>query len=89
MNTVNKLLKSLNYDTKLKMDDWTIQHQFVSGMRKWIANIVPAELLTRSVKDAVESLVTLSQDGIFYDKFPDVIDSPNYGDNWGVSANYI
>ena len=89
MNTVNKLLKALNEDTNLAIDKWTIEHQFVSGMRKWIANIVPAQLLNRSLKESVESLVTLSQDGILYDQFPDNIETPNYGDNWGVSANYI
>lgn len=89
MNKVNKLLKALNQNTHLRPDDWTIKHQFVSGMRKWIANIVPFELLTRNLKEAVESLVTLSQDGIFYNKFPDKIETPDYGDNWGVIANYI
>jgi len=89
MNYVNKLLKALDESTSLTPDKWTIEHQFVSGMRKWISNIVPTELLKRTVKNSVESLVTLSQDGIFYEKFPDKIETPNYGDNWGVSANYI
>ena len=89
MNTVNKLLKALNEDTTFKRDEWTIKHQFSSGAKKWIANIVPSELLNRSVKEAIASLITLSEDGIIYDKFPNKINSPNYGDNWGVSANYI
>ena len=89
MNKVNKLLKALNLDIKLKPDNWTIEHQFASGMRKWVANIVPYELLIRNVKQAIESLDTLSQDGIFYDYFPDNIKTPDYGDNWGVNANYI
>lgn len=89
MNVVNKLLKALNQDTNLVLDNYTLEKQFVSGMKKWIANIVPAELLNRSVKEGIESLVTLSQDGVFYNNFPDKIETPNYGDNWGVSANYI
>ena len=89
MNSVNKLLKSLGEDLKLNIDDWTIRHQFVSGMRKWVANIVPEELLSRSVKSAVNSLVTLNQEGIFYDEFPENVFTPDYGDVWGVSANYI
>lgn len=89
MNKVNKLLKALGYDTKLSIDKWTLNHQFVTGMRKWVANILPSELLTRTVKQAVESLDTLSQDGIFYEKFPDKIHTPDYGDKWGVIANYI
>ena len=89
MNSVNKLLQALNEDINLTPDKWTTEHHYVSGMKKWVANIVPAELLKRSVKDAVNSLMTLNQDGKFYEKFPDKIHTPNYGDNWGVTANYI
>ena len=89
MNTVNKLLKALGYDTTLSIDKWTQEHLFISGMKKWIANIVPSELLIRTPKETVESLVTLSEDGIFYHEFPDNILTPDYSDNWGVTANYI
>lgn len=89
MNTVNKLLISLNENVKLSPDKWSIEHQIESGMRKWIANIVPAELLKRSIKEAVESIVTLCHCYSFYETFPELIESPNYGDNWGVNANYI
>ncbi len=89
MNNVNKLLLALNENTKLSIDKWTLDRQFVSGMRKWIGNIVPAELLKRSVKEAIESIDTLSQDGVFYEKFPDNILTPQYEDTWGVTANYI
>ena len=89
MNNVNKLLKAFNEDIHLKIDKWTIEHQFVSGMKKWVGNIVPAELLRRSIKDVINSLMTLNQDGNFYDRFPDEISTPDYGDNWGVIANYI
>ena len=89
MNTINKLLTALKEDTILSPDKWTIKHEFVSGMRKWIANILPSELLKRSIKQNVESLVTLNQEGIFYNSFPDNIETPDYGDNWGVTANYI
>lgn len=27
--------------------------------------------------------------GDFYENFPDNIETPNYGDKWGRSANYI
>ncbi len=89
MNIVNKLLNVYKENTKLIIDDWTLKHQYISGMKKWIANIVPVELLTRRLNESVCSLVTLSEDGVFYDVFPDNIQTPNYGDNWGVSANYI
>lgn len=89
MNAVNKLLISLDEEIKLTPDKWSIEHQIESGMRKWIANIVPAELLKRSIKEAVESIVTLCHCYSFYETFPELIESPNYGDNWGVNANYI
>ena len=89
MNTVNKILEALGHNTDLHYDLWTSERQFVAEKRKWIANILPVELLNRSFKKAVESLVTLSQDGNFYKNFPEEIITPNYGDNWGVSANYI
>lgn len=89
MNSVNELLRALDYNTDLKPDVWTLKHQYVTGMRKWVANVLPVELLCRSLKNTVESLMTLNQDGNFYPKFPDKIESPDYGDKWGVSANYI
>ena len=89
MNNVNKLLNALNETTELSVDNWTIKHQVISGMKKWVANIVPSELLKRSIKDALNSLMTLNQDGNFYKTFPDKILTPDYGDKWGVSANYI
>ena len=89
MNKVNRLLQALNENTNLVPDKWTKEHEYIAGMKKWVANIVPAELLKRSIKDAVNSLMTLNQDGNFYKTFPDKIFTPDYGDNWGVTANYI
>ncbi len=89
MNTVNKLLEILGFDVNLKPDEWTKEHQFASGMKKWVAGIVPSELLKRSLKEIIESLMTLNQDGNFYVTFPDNIESPDYGDKWGTNANYI
>ena len=59
MNIVNKLLKALDENDKIQFDECSYSHRFESGMKKWVANIVPAELLSRSVKDAVNSLATL------------------------------
>lgn len=89
MNEVNELLKALNEDTKLYPDQWTIDHIYTSGNKKWVANIVPAQLLTRTVKQAVDSVMTLNEANEFYDVFPDNIETPNYGDKWGRNANYI
>ena len=89
MNYVNKLLQVLDKNIVLEPDALTNEHQYIAGEKKWVANIVPAELLKRSIKDAVNSLMTLNQDGNFYKVFPDEISTPDYGDNWGVTANYI
>ena len=89
MNYVNKLLQVLDENIVLEPDALTSEYQYIAGGKKWVANIVPAELLRRSLKDAVNSLMTLNQDGNFYKVFPDEISTPDYGDNWGVTANYI
>ena len=87
MNEVNKLLIALNEKTEFQKDIWTYEHQFSSGNKKWVAGIVPYELLKRNLNEAISSLMTLSEDGIFYNTFPDDIKTPKYEDNWGVSAN--
>lgn len=93
MNYTNKLLKALDEDIILNEDKWTKERTYHSigcyNSKKWVANIIPSELLRRSIKQAIESIVTLSESNIFYDKFPDIIESPDYGDNWGRLANYI
>ncbi len=89
MNDVNKLLSALGESVELKPDKWSEEHIYESGSKKWIANIVPVELLKRSVKEAVESLVTINESGIFFDSFPDDIQTPDYGDKWGRLANYL
>ena len=89
MNYVNKLLQALGHNTTLHFDKWTQEHEYISGKKKWVANILPCELLNRSVKRAVESLVTLCECNEFFSEFPEKIESPNYGDSWGRLANYI
>lgn len=89
MNTVNKLLEALGHNIHLHYDKWTQEHEYVSGNKKWIADILPCELLKRSVKHAVESIVTLCECQEFFKTFPDNIETPNYGDTWGRLANYI
>lgn len=89
MNKVNKLLEATGHNTHLHYDKWSEEHMYVSGNKKWIANILPCELLNRSVKQAVESLVTLCECREFFKTFPDNIETPDYGDKWGRLANYI
>ncbi len=88
-NYVNKLLENLNEDIRLMPDDWSRERMISAGNKKWITNILPVELLSRSVKQAVESLVTINESGEFYETFPDVIETPKYDDKWGRIANYI
>ena len=93
MNSVNKLLEALSHTKKLHFDKWSEQKAYrgigeTGKRKKWISNIVPYELLTRNIKKAVESVMTLSE-GEIYDYFPDNIETPDYGDNWGRFANYI
>lgn len=88
-NFVNKLITALDETIQLQKDKWILNHIFSSGNKKWAANILPAELLLRSIKETVESLVTINESGEFYSTFPDIIKTPNYGDKWGRSANYI
>ncbi len=88
-NAVNELLKALGENINLEPDRWSIEHLYTSGFKKWIGNILPSELLNRTVKEAVESLVTINESLEFYPVFPDNIETPDYGDRWGRSANYI
>lgn len=89
MNVVNKLLSVLNNTHYLKLDKWTLDRCYQAGIKKWVSNILPVEVLSRSLKDAVSSIVTMCECYQFYEEFPDVILTPNYGDNWGRFANYI
>lgn len=89
MNLINKLLNIYGETADLEKDVWSLNYQYIADNRKWLANIVPSQLLKRSLKESIQSLTTLSQDNILYNKFPDNIITPNYGDNWGVKANYI
>ena len=93
LNPVNKLLLATSSSTQLHYDKWSEEHAFHgvgdAYSKKWIANILPSELLTRSIKKTVESIITLSEGDIIYKTFPNTIETPNYGDNWGRFANYI
>ena len=92
-NCVNKFLKALGEDTNLERDAFSEYIAF-HGLgdtysKRWLANIVPADVLRLSLKEAVNIIATLSESGYFYNKFPDYIYPPDYGHNWGRLANYI
>ena len=88
-NSVNKLLEALDENINLTPDNWVKEHLIIADKKKWVSNILPFELLNRTVKQAVESLVTINESDIFFEKFPDNVLTPNYGDKWGRIANYI
>ncbi len=92
-NFVTEFLEADCGSSILHYDKWAEEHSY-SGIgesrnKKWISNILPSELLTRSLKRAVDSISTLSESGNFFREIPDNIVTPNYGDNWGRFANYI
>ena len=92
-NSVNKLLVAMTGSSILHYDKWSEEHSYRgvgdAFSKKWIANILPSEILERSIKRAVGSIVTLSEAGNFFREFPCCMQTPNYGDNWGRFANYI
>lgn len=92
-NCVNLLLEAYSKSTKLeksdKLKDKVYHSTGCALTKKWIANIVPSELLELDIKEAIDLIATLSEGGIFYENFPNNIETPNYGDNWGRFANYI
>lgn len=93
MTPVEKLLTAESGSSKLHYDKWSEEHAFKgvgdAYRKKWIAGIHPSELLSRSLKRTVDSIVSLCECEEFYHDFPKNIESPNYGDKWGRLANYI
>lgn len=92
-NTVSKLLETVDGSSVLHFDTWTKEHTYRAlyegSLKQWVSNIVPSELLTRTIKRTVDSIVSLCECTTFYRTFPDEVQSPDYGDKWGRSANYI
>lgn len=90
---VNRMLRTASGSEILNYDLWAKQHAYHgigdASEKKWIAKITPHELLTRTVKQAVEAIFTLSESGKFHRYVPANIQSPDFGDKWGRNANYI
>lgn len=93
MNTVSKLLNAYSASETLHYDKWSEEHKYRAlnngNLKQWISNILPYELLERTLKKSVESVLSLCECTTFYRTFPDNVESPNYGDKWGRLANYI
>ena len=68
-NSVNNLLEALDENINLTPDNWVKEHLIIADEKKWVSNILPAELLNRSVKQAVEALVTINESVLFFEKF--------------------
>lgn len=92
-NCVNLLLKAFNKDILLnKNEDFSANVYFsegCNGRKKWIADILPCELLIVDIKKIIDLIMTLSEGNYFYCEFPDNVKTPDYSDNWGRFANYI
>ncbi len=92
-SSVNLLLSAYNCSNKLEINNRFNEKIFHSigcyKNKKWIANILPFELLKLNIKQAIDLIATLSESEIFFEFFPPEIQTPNYGDNWGRFANYI
>ena len=90
---VNKLLKAACGTIHLEYDNWSKEKAFngidYASKKQWIAGITPVQLLTRTIKEAVSSISTLSESGNFHQTIPKSIETPDYGDKWGRTANYI
>ena len=69
-------------------DNWTKEHIYTAGDKKWV-NASPAELLTRTPEQLIQSVCTLTKPDMQYPGIPSYIPSPDYGDKWGRFANYI
>lgn len=89
MNKVNRLLNALGETTTLNPSDKLKDKLVIWGDKKWLAGILPAELLSLNVKETIEILISICSCNEFFEHFPDIINSPDYGDKWGRIANYI
>lgn len=82
---IKKLHWNVSGQNNIYNDNWTNNHIWEYGNKKWI-NSYPAELLKRTPTETIRSIMTLTEKPYI----PSYIPSPNIrGDNWGRYANYI
>ncbi len=90
---VNKLLKAYNETPDLNYDYWSEKRKYRAldggNLKQWISDVLPYEVLERSIKESISSIVSLCECTSFYNNFPETILTPDYGDTWGRFANYI
>lgn len=87
-NPAKKLFWLLTNRDAVYEDEWTKQHLYQAGWRKWV-NASPSELVKRTPEQAIQSICTLAKPDHHYPYIKNDIPSPNYGDKWGRHANYI
>ncbi len=85
---LKKLLWHLTGRNEVYEDNWTKEHFYHAGNKRWV-NAYPNELLKRTPEQAIQSICTIAKPNIGLPKIPGHIPSPNYGDKWGRHANYI
>ncbi len=83
-----KLFWNLTGRNDVYEDNWTNEHLYQVGYKKWV-NASPNELLKRTPEQAMQSILTIVKPPFQYPGIPPCIYSPNYGDKWGRHANYI
>ena len=83
-----KLFWNLTGRNEVYEDNWTNEHLYQVGYKKWV-NASPNELLKRTPEQAMQSILTLTKPDNQYPGIPPCIYPPNYGDKWGRHANYI
>lgn len=82
---VKKLFWHVSHNNKPQEDNWTNEHLYLCGYKKWV-NASPNELLKRTPAETINSIMTLTGNK----DIPSFISSPNIrGDKWGRYANYI
>ena len=63
---IEKILEAYGHNTILHYDKWSENHSYQSfghvQNKKWIAGVHPSELLNRTLKKAIESIITLNED---------------------------
>ena len=83
-----KLFYMISGRNTIYEDNWTKTHLVQAGIKKWV-NAHPAELLKRSIEQAIQSICTLVKPDNNHPHIPAFIPTPNFGDKWGRNANYI
>lgn len=82
---IKKLYAITSGNNEPKYDNWTNNHIYEYGYKKWI-NAAPNEVLKRTPAETIDTIMNLTGNR----QIPERIETPNIGGkNWGRTANYI